>query len=62
MFLPTTPAEVRERGWQRLDIILVTGDSYIPFGPFLAAGAYLVLLHGAEIVAWYVELTRALVR
>ena len=29
MFLPTTPAEVRERGWQRLDIILVTGDSYI---------------------------------
>ena len=29
MFLPTTPAEVHERGWQRLDIILVTGDSYI---------------------------------
>jgi len=28
-FLPTTPEEVRGRGWDRLDVILVTGDSYI---------------------------------
>jgi uncharacterized radical SAM protein YgiQ len=28
-FLPTTPEELRERGWDRLDVILVTGDSYI---------------------------------
>lgn len=29
MFLPTTQAEVRTLGWSTLDIILVTGDSYI---------------------------------
>lgn len=29
MFLPTTAKEVQERGWRRLDVILVTGDSYI---------------------------------
>lgn len=29
MFLPTTQREVRELGWEGLDIILVTGDSYI---------------------------------
>ena len=28
-FLPTTPEEVRQRGWDALDIILVSGDSYI---------------------------------
>ena len=28
-FLPTTPAELRDRGWDQLDIILVSGDSYI---------------------------------
>ncbi|NPV40511.1 MAG: YgiQ family radical SAM protein [Anaerolineae bacterium] len=28
-FLPTTPEEVRRRGWDRLDVILVSGDSYI---------------------------------
>ncbi len=38
---------------------LVTGDSYIPFGPFLAAGAYVVLLHRADIVdAWVAFATR----
>ncbi|MFH1686674.1 MAG: YgiQ family radical SAM protein [bacterium] len=26
---PTTPAELKKLGWDRLDIILVTGDSYI---------------------------------
>ena len=29
MFLPTTRSECRDLGWQKLDIILVTGDSYI---------------------------------
>ncbi len=28
-FLPTTLAEVRALGWKRLDVILVTGDTYI---------------------------------
>ncbi len=28
-FLPTTPKEVEERGWSKLDIILISGDSYI---------------------------------
>ena len=28
-FLPTTPEELHDRGWDRLDIILVSGDSYI---------------------------------
>jgi len=29
MFLPTTPEEVKRHGWDALDVILVTGDSYI---------------------------------
>ncbi|MDI9570706.1 MAG: YgiQ family radical SAM protein [Pseudomonadota bacterium] len=29
MFLPVTPEEVRARGWTALDVILVTGDSYL---------------------------------
>lgn len=34
MFLPTTPEEVRRLGWDALDVILVTGDSYID-SPFI---------------------------
>ncbi len=34
MFLPTTPQEVAERGWDQLDVILVTGDAYID-SPFI---------------------------
>ncbi len=33
-YLPTTPAEMKKRGWERADIILVTGDSYID-SPFM---------------------------
>ena len=36
MFLPTTIKEVRERGWDQLDVILFSGDAYIDhpaFGP-----------------------------
>jgi len=29
MFLPTTRAEMKKRGWKKLDIILVTSDAYI---------------------------------
>lgn len=33
-FLPTTPAEMVERGWDALDVIMVSGDSYID-SPFI---------------------------
>ena len=29
MFIPTTADEVRSLGWERLDVILVSGDTYI---------------------------------
>lgn len=29
MFFPTTPEELKKRGWHQLDVILVTGDAYI---------------------------------
>ena len=29
MFLPTTRQELKQLGWSRLDVILVTGDAYI---------------------------------
>ena len=35
-FLPTTPEELRQRGWDRLDVVLVTGDSYID-SPYIGA-------------------------
>ncbi len=34
MFLPTTRKELDQLGWDQLDIILVTGDSYID-SPFI---------------------------
>lgn len=34
MFLPTTPAELQSLGWKQLDVILITGDSYID-SPFI---------------------------
>lgn len=36
MFLPTTAEEVRALGWDGLDVILVTGDTYID-SPFIGA-------------------------
>jgi uncharacterized radical SAM protein YgiQ len=35
-FLPTTPEELRQRGWDHLDVVLVSGDSYID-SPFIGA-------------------------
>ncbi|MCL2333372.1 MAG: YgiQ family radical SAM protein, partial [Candidatus Methanoplasma sp.] len=29
MFIPTTPEEVNKRGWKALDVIIVSGDTYI---------------------------------
>jgi uncharacterized radical SAM protein YgiQ len=34
VFLPATPEELQELGWDRLDVILVTGDSYLD-SPFV---------------------------
>jgi uncharacterized radical SAM protein YgiQ len=44
MFLPTTRKECRRRGWDRLDVVLVTGDSYIdsPFVGVAVIGRVLV--------------------
>jgi uncharacterized radical SAM protein YgiQ len=36
-FIPTTPDEMRQRGWDRADIILVTGDAYVDHPAFGAA-------------------------
>jgi uncharacterized radical SAM protein YgiQ len=39
-FLPTTPAAMQTRGWDALDILIVTGDAYVDhpaFGPVLIA-------------------------
>ena len=34
MFIPVTPEEVRDLGWTRLDVILISGDSYLD-SPFV---------------------------
>ena len=39
-FLPTTREEMQARGWDELDILIVTGDAYVDhpaFGPILIA-------------------------
>jgi uncharacterized radical SAM protein YgiQ len=33
-FLPATPEEMRQRGWEQADIILVTGDAYVDHPAF----------------------------
>jgi uncharacterized radical SAM protein YgiQ len=42
-FLPRTRAQMRERGWDELDVLLVTGDGYVDHPSFGAAviGRYL---------------------
>lgn len=42
-FLPTTLEEMRQKGWESLDVILVTGDAYVDHPSFGAAmiGRYL---------------------
>jgi uncharacterized radical SAM protein YgiQ len=46
MFLPTTPEEVKRLGWDGLDVILVTGDSYID-SPFIGTAVIGKVLLGA---------------
>ncbi len=39
-FLPTTREEMEARGWDELDVLIVTGDAYVDhpaFGPVLIA-------------------------
>ena len=44
MFLPTTTDEVRERGWKGLDVVMVSGDTYVdsPYNGTAMAGHWLV--------------------
>jgi uncharacterized radical SAM protein YgiQ len=46
MFLPTTLDEVKKLGWDGLDVILVTGDSYID-SPFIGTAVIGKVLHKA---------------
>ncbi len=50
MFLPTTIEEARKLGWNKLDVIIVTGDSYID-SPFIGAAAIgkLLVKHGYKV-------------
>ena len=34
MFLPTTKAEMEQRGWDQADFVLVTGDAYVDHHSF----------------------------
>ncbi|MDI9566870.1 MAG: YgiQ family radical SAM protein [Brevefilum fermentans] len=45
-FLPTTPQELRALGWKQLDVILVTGDSYID-SPYSGVAIIGRVLHAA---------------
>ncbi len=44
MFLPITKSEMQKLGWDKLDVILITGDEYIdsPFTAVALLGKYLV--------------------
>jgi radical SAM superfamily enzyme YgiQ (UPF0313 family) len=33
-FLPTSPEEMQERGWDHLDVLLVSGDAYVDHPSF----------------------------
>src|SRR5215472_412222 len=35
--LPMTPAEMRQRGWEAVDIVFVTGDAYVDHPSFAMA-------------------------
>ncbi len=50
VFIPTTKKEMEENGWEQLDIILITGDSYID-SPFIGAALIgkLLLQHGYRV-------------
>ena len=41
-FLPLTTEEMRERGWDAPDAVVVTGDAYVDHPSFGAAGLHAV--------------------
>jgi len=45
MFLPTTRQELEDRGWDQLDVVLVTGDAYID-SPFVGVALIGRVLEG----------------
>lgn len=50
MFPPTTPEEVRARGWDEVDIVLVSGDAYVDHPAFgTAIVARLLEKHGYRV-------------
>ena len=50
LFVPTTPEEVRERGWDAVDIVLVSGDAYVDHPAFGSAiVARLLEKHGFRV-------------
>ncbi|MEA2109420.1 MAG: YgiQ family radical SAM protein [Pseudomonadota bacterium] len=66
MFLPTTTAELHSLGWSSLDIILITGDTYLdsPFigtaliGKVLAAAGFKVGIIAQPAINSDVDITR----
>ena len=46
MFLPTTREEMKELSWEKLDVIIVTGDTYID-SPYIGAAVIGRVLHAA---------------
>jgi len=46
MFLPTTRAEIKKLSWDRLDVIIVTGDTYID-SPYIGAAVIGKVLQAA---------------
>lgn len=46
MFLPTTPDELKQLGWDQLDVILISGDSYID-SPFVGIAVIGKILQNA---------------
>jgi hypothetical protein len=44
MFIPTTQKELKELGWNQLDVILVSGDTYIdtPYNGIAIVGKLLI--------------------
>ena len=66
IFLPTTPAELISLGWSQLDVILITGDSYIDspligvavIGKVLQAAGYKVGIIAQPDIQSEVDITR----
>ena len=66
IFLPTTPSELKALGWSQLDVILITGDSYIDspligvavIGKVLQAAGYKVGIIAQPDTQSKVDITR----